>query len=122
MSRPFDFEEYGGLESRQLAQPGHVKRPALVVQIELHLLLEPVAWYIALHFLHHGLNAVADGVLVSWFGQREDRVAHDERRLGRIQDDDGLATGGTAQNLNGFGCGFCKFVDVGARTRACRTT
>src|SRR3546814_20215435 len=57
----------------------------------LHRLLEPVARDIALHFGNHVVNALADRLLVGILAQTIDRIAHDQRRFGRVEDDDRLA-------------------------------
>ena len=46
------------------------------------------------------------------------RVAHDQRGLGRVDDDDGLAFFGAAHLLDGAGGGAGKFVNVFARAGA----
>jgi hypothetical protein len=48
----------------------------------------------------------------------EDRVAHDQRRLGRVQHDDRLALGCAAHGLDGLRGGLGELVDVGARAGA----
>ena len=45
-------------------------------------------------------------------------VAHDQRRLGRIEHDDGLAARGAAHRLDGLGRRFGELVDIGARAGA----
>ena len=52
--------------------------------------------------------------------EAEDRVAHDQRRLGRVEDDDRLAALGAADVLDRAGRGLGELVDVGARARAGR--
>ena len=52
--------------------------------------------------------------------QREDRVAHDQRRLGRVQDDDRLAALGAAELHDRLRGRLGEFVDIGARAGAGR--
>ena len=52
------------------------------------------------------------GLVRFGLGEAMDGVAHDQRRLGRVDDDDGLADLGAAHFLDGAGGGAGEFVDV----------
>jgi hypothetical protein len=59
---------------------------------ELHCLLQPITGYIGLHFGDHVLlrfGRIAARIAI--LAQAIDSVAHDERRFGRVEDDDCLA-------------------------------
>src|SRR3546814_8482986 len=82
---------------------------------------EAIAGDVGLNGLHHVLHRLADKVLVDLIGQREDRVAHDHRRLCRIEDDDRTPAARTADDLDRLGRGASEFVHIGASTRPRRT-
>jgi hypothetical protein len=59
--------------------------------------------------------------VVGVLGDRaEDGVAHDHWRVGRVEDDDRLATPGTADRLHTLAGGLGELVDVGSGARARR--
>ncbi len=84
---------------------------------KLHLLLEAIPGDVRLDGLHHVLHRLPDKILVNLIGQREDRVAHDHRRFSRIEDDNRASAARSADDLNRFGRGPGKFVDISAGSR-----
>ncbi len=70
--------------------------------------------------LDHRLDRRGDVGLVGGIGQGEDRVAHHQGRLGRVQHDDRLALFGAPYPLDGARRGLGEFVDIGPRPRTCR--
>src|SRR5690606_3971281 len=71
---------------------------------------------VLLYFLDHGVDGFGDLGLVRFgLGQAVHRVAHDQRRLGRVEDDDRLALLGAADLLDRARGGAGEFVDVLAR-------
>src|SRR5690606_5149980 len=95
------------------ADTGQVQRMSLVEDVELHFLLQAVAGHIGVDLLGHGFDSGFHLGLVRQFGEHVDGVAHQQRRFGRVEDDDRLALGGTADHLDGAGGGFGEFIDVG---------
>jgi len=84
---------------------------------ELHALLEAVARHVGGDVGDHLLDRLPDlglGVGVERVGQAQHRVAHHQRRVGRVQDDDGLAALGAADLLDCRLGGLSELVDVGA--------
>ena len=88
--------------------------------LELYRLLEAVAGDIALHLGDHVFDRLADRILVSLFAQAIVRIAHDQRRLGRVEHDDRLAPRCPADVHNRLSSRLGELVDIGAgaRTRA----
>ena len=111
-----DLEEDRGLEPAHVVPDARdADRTGGLDAVELHLLLEAVARHIGLNRSGHALDRFGNRLLVGEVAQGIDGVAHDQRRLGRIQHDDGLALGGTADDLDRLGRGLGELVDVGAR-------
>ncbi len=93
--------------------------------VELRLVEQPVAGHVGLHLGHHLVDGFGDRVAVGVLGDgAEDGVAHDHRRIGRVQDDDRLAARGPADGLDALAGGLGELVDVGpgARPRRDATT
>ena len=87
--------------------------------IELRLLQESISRHIMTHTFNHLVHRLRDRVLVRvWAHRAEDRVAHDHRGLGWVEDDDGLALLGTTDVLHALGRGLGELIDIlsGART------
>jgi len=69
---------------------------------------EPITRNVLLHFEHHGENGRPYALLVRLIaGQAVHRVAHDQRRLSGIQDDDGLTALGAPDLLDPAGRCAC---------------
>ncbi len=101
VARSLDLEEDRHLPSGELAvhlRDAHGGRS--VEDLELDLLLEPVAGYVLLHGLDHLGDRGLDRLRLTFFDQTEDGVAHDQRRLGGIEHDDRLAPLGAADHLD----------------------
>ena len=80
--------------------------------------LEPVAGHVAGDPADHVLDRRRDRRLVEPSAQgAEDGVAHQDRRIGRVEDDDRLAVGGTADRHQGAGGRLGELVDVLAGAR-----
>lgn len=62
---------------------------------------------------------VTDRLLIGIVAQAIDRLAHDQRRLGRIENDDGLAARGTTHVHDRLACRLGEFVDIGAGAGPC---
>ncbi len=120
------------VRGEEVACPFHLEedRDASVLaedsrRIELRLGAQPVARHVLLHLRRpcrrstHRPSSSSTSV-----GKRaEDRVAHDQRRLGGVEDDDRLAALGAADRLDGRRRGARELVDVrsGARARPTST-
>ena len=89
--------------------------------VDLRLLQQPVAGHVLLHRLLHRADRLHDRVGVGVRRDRaEDRVAHDHRRLGGVEDDDRLAALRAADRLHAGRGGPGELVDVGAGAGAGR--
>ena len=82
--------------------------------VELRLVEQPVSGHIGLHLGDHLVDGLGDRITVGVLGDgAEDRVAHDHRRVGRVQDDDRLAALGAPDGLHTLAGGLGELVDVG---------
>ena len=85
---------------------------------------QPVAGDVLLHLCHHAMDRLGDRVAGCARGLRrdraEDRVAHDHRRIGRVEDDDRLALLGAPDHLDAADGRARELVDVLPRPRAGR--
>ena len=86
--------------------------------VELRLVEQPVAGHVRLHLGDHVADRLRDRVAVGVLRDgAEDGVAHDHRRLGRVEDDDRLAALGAADGLDALAGGLGELVDVGPGAR-----
>ncbi|POM13877.1 hypothetical protein CSX04_08416 [Burkholderia cepacia] len=115
MGRAFHLDEDRGLESAETAESGDMQRRSGGDLVELHGLLQAIAGYIGLDRSGHLADRRFDLRPVCRFGQHIDRVAHHERRLGRVEHDDRLALSGAADRFDRLRRRLREFVDVGAR-------
>src|SRR5260370_8307620 len=88
--RAFDLEIDRGLHTGEGSDTGYDHRVVGTDAIELHLLLEPVSTHVGAHLFRHALDGTGDRRGVRLFAKAKDSVSHDDRRLCRIQDADGL--------------------------------
>ena len=91
--------------------------------VELRIVEQTVTRHVGLHLGHHVEDRLRDGIVVCTLGYlAEDGVAHDHRRIGRVEDDDRLAAPGAADHLDSPTGGLGELVDIGpgARTRRLR--
>ena len=82
--------------------------------MELDVLLEPVAGHVVGDLAGHLPNRIDDRVALGGFREHRDGVAHDHRRLGGVEDDDGLGRARTTHLLDGVRRRLGELVDVGA--------
>src|SRR5690554_2501628 len=122
MGCTFHFQEDGGFQATEAAETRDVHGLVFRNDIELDFLLEAVARHVGRHGLHHFFDGGFHCRLVSCIRQHVHGVAHQQGRLGRVQDDDGLALLGTTDHLDGLGGGFGELVDVGTGAGAGRLT
>jgi len=118
MGGALDLEEHADLEAGIFA--AHLRDAQRAVgadMLELHRLLEAIARHIGLHLGHHLLDAAADRVLVGLVAQAIDGVAHDQRRLRRVEDDDRLAARRAADVDDRLARRLGELVDIGPRPR-----
>ncbi|MNX97739.1 hypothetical protein D3C86_1301150 [compost metagenome] len=119
MGRAFDLEKDADLQPGELAAHfGDTQRRIAADAFELDRLLEAIAGHIGLDLGHHGLDRAADRLAVAVVAKAINSVAHDQRRLGGVEDDDGLATRGAADLSDGLTGRLGELVDVGARAGA----
>ncbi len=117
MRRTLDLEEHRHLRGRCRVQRVRVHCG------ELHALLEAIARDVTLHVLDHAVHARDHVVTLrrrQRIGQAQHGVAHDQRRLGRVEHDDRLALPRTADLLDRAPRRLGELVDVGAGTRTGR--
>src|SRR5438105_6359283 len=114
-----DFEENRDLPAGGGRKIGaeRVERVVITEAGDLHRLLEPVARYVGGDVGHHRLDRLPDGVVVDVVHEAQDGIAHDESRLGRIQNDDRLAALRSPDPLERTGGRDSELVDVGSRAR-----
>ena len=102
MGSAFHFQKNGGLQATELAQARDIHGLVFGDVIKLHFLLQAVTGHVAVdgldHFFHRGFHFR----LVSGIGEHIDGVPHQQRRLGRIQNDNSLALLGTTDHFNRF--------------------
>src|SRR5690606_29204156 len=114
--------QVAGVLGQEIAQTFHLHEHRDAVAVEHRSVDQLVAGYILLHFGDHAVDRVGDAGLVRRVGgQAVDGVAHDQRRLGRVDDDDRLAFLRAAHLLDGAGGGAGEFVDILARAGSNRT-
>src|ERR1700730_10289909 len=99
----FDLKKNRGLDTREGPDTGYDHRIVGTDAIELHLLLEAVSGHVTAYFLHHALDGTGDRCGLRLFAQEEDSISHDDRRLGRIQYDNGLAPARAANCFDSAG-------------------
>src|SRR5690554_7209416 len=119
MGGAFHFQEHRRLQAAEVTQARHIKGLVFRDYIKLHLLLQAVARHVALYGRSHLFHRLLYFGLVCCIRQHVHGVAHQQGRLGRVQDDDGLALLGTTDHFDGLGSGFGELVDVGAGAGAC---
>src|SRR5690606_12394688 len=77
----FDLEKHRCLEPRVSRAARNALRTPRSDALELHLLLEAVSGDVALYLALHRLDRVSYPGRVRRLGEREDRIAHQQRRL-----------------------------------------
>ena len=117
MCRPFHFQVDGNFQTVAWADARYVHGGRFIDDVELHFLLQAIARYVRLHLGYHSFDAFFHFFLVGGLRQDEHGVAHNQRRFGRVQNNNGLAPFGTAQFFDGVARGFGKLIDVGTGTR-----
>src|SRR5690554_6565846 len=122
MGCAFHFQEDGGFQATEAAETRDVHGLIFRNDVELDFLLEAVARHVGRHGLHHFFDGGFHFRLIGGVGQHVHGVAHQQGRLGRVQDDDGLALLGTTDHFDGLGGGFGELVDVGTGAGAGRLT
>ena len=117
----FNLKEYRGLKSAEVANTRYMQAFPRPHTLKLRGLLHPVARHVLPDARNHGVDRARNTGLVCGLGQRDHRVTHDQRRLGRIEQDNRFRADCSAELLEGA-CGrLGEFVDVGSRARPCRS-
>src|SRR5690554_2783279 len=113
--------QVAGVLGQEVAQAFDLHEYRDAVAVEHRAVDQLVAGYVLLHLGDHAVDRIGDARLVRRVGgQAVDGVAHDQRRLGRVDDDDRLALLRATHLLDGTGGGAGELVDVLARARTDR--
>ncbi len=118
MRRAGHLKEHGDPSSPELPGLGDVDRVVPVEHVELHFLFEAVARHISLNPFDLSMDRRSNGVVIAVaLHQAVHGVAHQERRLSRVENNHGFAPTRTADNLERLRRRLGELVDVGAGAR-----
>src|SRR5690606_7603798 len=107
---------------QEVPQPLDFHQYRDAVAVEYRAIDQLVPGHVFLHLGDHAVDGIGNARLVrSVDSQTMDGVTHDQRRLGRVDDNDRLAFLCPTNLLDGAGGGAGEFVDILARAGAHRT-
>ena len=107
-----DLQHRGDASADELAGLRDTQRIGGAECFELNLLFQPVARYVRADPVHHGNDRLFDGVVVGVaVDEAVHGVAHQDRRIGGIEDDYGFSAFGSAHRAHASTEGVAKLLD-----------